>query len=258
MAGHCDVEGAVALAGAKRQRLMWKQLLQALVAVPPQHLREPLPTSPVGQGLPSHPTTTKLALNPRSQPSEGVGGMLSRPLEWFGGSLQGKASGAEGLASQEQCGGNCWSQTGRVMERDQQAFAGNPAKDRDHSHSCASRPSWLPEAQQGGLRPPQPQAMHGVHRGRAGRHWGPQPPQFLAVWASARRRIYYAQYTSSLRGKKSSPCTQAKWANLEADHSVFHQQPSDVRCIRTTARFFYARSLIWVFLFFLSRKTVAD
>lgn len=89
--------------------------------------------------------------------------MLSGPLEWFGRSFRGKASRADGLASQDSCGGICWSWTRRMVERDPQAFAGNPAKDRDQFHSCASQPFWLPEARQGGLRPPQPQAMCGVN-----------------------------------------------------------------------------------------------
>jgi len=76
------VAGAVALAESKWQRLMCKKLLWALVTVSPQRFRELLPPSTVGQGSAAiTPTTTKLALNPSSQPSEVVGGMLSGPLQ---------------------------------------------------------------------------------------------------------------------------------------------------------------------------------
>lgn len=84
---------------------------------------EAIPTSLGGspraapQGASSHITsgtgaalaamTIKLALNPSRQPSEGMGGMFSMPLEWFEGPLQGKASRTEGLAPQERCGRNC-------------------------------------------------------------------------------------------------------------------------------------------------------
>lgn len=166
-----------------------------LVAVPPQHFRELLPSSPVEQGCLTC-MTTKLYLSLSCQLSEGMGGMFSRPWEWFEGPLQGKAFRTEGLAPQETRGRNCWSQTGCVMERDQQALAENPAKDRDHLHSCASRPCWLPEAQQEGLQTPQPQAVCGEQGGKGKEALRSPDTPASAAQASAHSCVYYAQYTS--------------------------------------------------------------
>lgn len=108
---------------------------------PPQHFREFLPSSPVGQGLPSLAWPLSWPWIPADR-VWGYGwyalqpfGLVARPLARE--SIQNRTS----LAPQEKCGRNYWSHTGCVTERDQQALTGNPAKDRVPLHSCAASPA---------------------------------------------------------------------------------------------------------------------
>lgn len=135
--------------------------------------------------------------------------MLSVPLEWSEGLCKEKHPKQKVWLPrrdvEETLVLGCW-----VMERDQQAFAGNPAKDRHHFHSCANQPSWLLEPWQGQLRPPLPQATHGVHGGRAGRHRGPQPSEPVQLGHLPIATFTMHNILQASEEKKSSPCIQAK------------------------------------------------